>query len=150
MAKDKGLSIDSKELQEFLERAAAIGDPSVFRALTERAMEVGGAKAIQLINADPGFYPANRPQPSGYVRTGTLGKSVTWEVQQTGREGWALVIGSNVDYAPFVIGGEDLQAWMHIGWWTPLEGMIVEGLDEILTVVTDEYGEALDAYLEAF
>ena len=68
-------------------------------------------------------YPPARPD-SSYIRTGTLGRSIglggkaeIYEVNRIGA-GYEARLGTNLSYAPYVIGPND-QATQHKGrWWT--------------------------------
>lgn len=63
-----------------------------------------------------------------YKRTGTLGKSITTQVKKAGRGKVRISIGSDRDYAPYVIGDDQEQSHYHRGNWTP----IVEDVDAAL------------------
>lgn len=101
---------------------------TVARLQTQLGPELERAtlKAVTYVQGEVPDYP---PPPPGstYVRTGTLGRSVTSlagrapgalsRVEATG--GRAVgIIGTNIRYAQYVI-DEERQAWMHEGrWWT--------------------------------
>lgn len=105
-------------------------------------------------------YPAqgSRP-PTDYVRTGTLGR--TLGVSENGtRMGQPSIyevkpmsggmiegeFGTNLDYAPYVI-GENEQAWMHVPyWWTIMDvaKRALEGITRLWEITAEELAEYLD------
>lgn len=81
-------------------------------------------QAITYVHSQVPGYPAP-PATSTYRRTGTLGRSVTSfsatgalsRVESVG-SGVVGYVGTNIDYAGYVI-DEERQAYMHRGrWWT--------------------------------
>ena len=101
--KEKGMD----ELSDKLKRQAAGFDGFMTQTMT---------KAVLYVHSQVPAYPAP-PPASTYTRTGTLGRSITTEVRGLGSE-TVGIIGTNIEYAPWVI-SEDQQAWMHVGrWWT--------------------------------
>lgn len=69
-----------------------------------------------------------------YKRTGTLGKSLLYEVKVFARAGYVtVVIGSNLGYAPFVL-DKAQQAEYHKGTWTPIQ----DDLDNNRTIIEAE------------
>lgn len=70
-------------------------------------------------------YPPARPN-SSYVRTGTLGRSIglggradIYEVRPLGGAGFEATLGTNLEYAPPVIGdGTQTGFFKSRGWWT--------------------------------
>ena len=107
----------------------------VVKKLDPKTMEVYLANALKggsaLIQADIKQYPAP-PSDSTYKRTGTLGKSWTRKLER----GWAssgrmaIVIGSNVKYAPYVQHA-DAQAWMHKGRWQTAQQVAKDKTQEV-------------------
>lgn len=101
--------------------------PQEFSQSVRATME---ATLYALWGAVPAYPP--KPQTSDYIRTGTLGRSLgsseaggisggtpeIYEVSQ-GTTYTAGEFGTNLEYAPYVI-GDDEQQWYHAahGWWT--------------------------------
>lgn len=89
----------------------------------EREMEKTMKQSLAHVQGSVPPYPAASPD-SSYVRTGTLGRSIglggraeIYEVKKIGG-GYEARLGTNLSYAPYVIGPED-QAAQHKGrWWT--------------------------------
>lgn len=76
------------------------------------------------------------PAGSGYVRTGTLGREISTDVRVLGSE-IVGVIGSPTVYSPYVISdvevdGRGPQAWMHVGRWWTLQGVVEKAKDGII------------------
>jgi hypothetical protein len=65
----------------------------------------------------------------GYVRTGTLVKSLTYEVRQSGQV-TDVIYGTNRDYAVYVI-DRDRQAAYHKGNWKTLQAFAIEGTAQV-------------------
>lgn len=104
-----------------------------------------------LLEAVPG-YPSP-PADSEYIRTGTLGRSLTangpeniFEVQENGGyvEG---SFGTNLEYAPYVIGDPDTQQAGHMRhWWTLPVTVLNRAMSKIeqgFQVLADELAEFL-------
>lgn len=90
-----------------------------------REMEKTTRKAVMYVHGKVPAYPS--PKPS-YSQTGNLGRSINTKVKTMGSnvEG---TIGSTMSYAPWVIsdeaaGGAGPQAWMHVGRWYTLQGVV--------------------------
>lgn len=81
-----------------------------------------------------------------YVRTGLLGRSLN---SVSYFEGNTLVVkwGTNVIYAPYVIGDENEQALIHQNYWTPLKKDIETNLPKLTAFAESEFGNALSAYI---
>ena len=73
------------------------------------------------------------PPGSTYRRTGTLGKSWTQKVTG-GRGGWLAVIGSFLNYAPYV---QDAgrQAAVHRGRWQTIQSVAETKREEVVRFV---------------
>lgn len=128
-------------LSEVVARLERRGDlaPGVMRQATERAV-------LYVHGRVPPYPPP--PPDSRYVRTGTLGRSITTEVRDVG-SATVGVIGTAVVYAPWVIsakevGGRGPQAWMHRGRWWTLHEVVERARDGIVRI----YQDALRAWLK--
>lgn len=69
-----------------------------------------------------------------YVRTGTLGKSITYDVQVQGTKG-QVTVGTRIAYAPGVIGSRSQQFPYHRDHWWQLEN-VVEGMADKIASIT--------------
>lgn len=107
----------------------------------QQAVLPGMKRGFYLLHQHLPPYPAP-PASSSYVRTGKLGQSITEEVVADAG-GVTGVIGSNVPYAPYVIGGGDEQAWMHQGRWWQLPAVVEKDLDAI----AEEIVRSIENYL---
>lgn len=103
-------------------------------------METAMRKAMLYLHGKVPKYPEPPPK-SSYRRTGTLGRSITTRVE---REGGTVVgfIGTNVEYAQYVI-DKDNQAWMHKGRWWTLQGVVNDNKDGVIKILEDAIREAL-------
>ena len=89
-------------------------------------------------------YPPKRPGQT-YIRrmAAGLGGSITTEVRGLGIESIGI-IGTKIEYAPWVISEEKLpdgrgpQAWMHVGRWWTLQG-VVEKAQEKVTEIYEKW-----------
>lgn len=91
-----------------------------------------------------GQVPAYPPAPEGsdYVRTGTLGRTVTTMGAASGEALSRVetiggrptgVIGTALEYAPYVI-DENQQAWMHAGRWWTLQDVVRRSRDGVVRI----------------
>lgn len=117
---ESSISIDQASIDWFKKKFGK----GVFQQVMARGMERG---MLRLWSMVPEYPPA--PELSSYKRTGTLGKSINVRTDVRGMSVRG-VIGTNVTvktdssgYAQYVIGRED-QAWMHVGRWWTLEGVV--------------------------
>lgn len=100
------------------------------------------------------------PQDSTYRRTGTLGRSLgssqgggasggepsIYRVRQLGEGNYEGVFGTNLDYAPYVI-GDTTQAEVHQGrWWTMQT--ITQRAAEKINHLWQKAGDLLAKFLE--
>ncbi len=76
-----------------------------------------------------------------YRRTGTLGKSITSRVRRTANAVF-IDVGTNVPYAPLVI-GKERQAAYHRGNWTPLQ----DDIENNIAPIRDTIVKSLVDYL---
>jgi len=102
-------------------------------------------------------YP-QRPQDSSYRRTGTLGRTLgssinggrigsepeIYTVQQLG-SGYEGRFGTNLEYAPYVI-GDGTQSRYHYMWWTM--STIAQRATAKITRLWNKLGEKMVAFLE--
>lgn len=123
--------------EEYLDRLAKAFTPAEF----QNAVLPGMKRGFYMVHQHLPPYPAP-PANSSYVRTGKLGQSITEDVYADGA-GVTGVIGSNIPYAPYVIGGDDEQAWMHQGRWWQLPEIVEKDLD----LVADEIARGIEAYI---
>ena len=79
-------------------------------------------KATLYVHSQVPGYPSP-PPASRYVRTGTLGRSITTKVTSLSGNEVAGFIGTNTPYAPYVI-DEKRQARTHRGRWWTLQGVV--------------------------
>ena len=122
---------------EYLDMLAKALSPAEFA----RAVLPGMQRGFYMLHQHVPPYPAPPPE-SSYVRTGKLGQSINTDVYTAGNEVIG-VIGSNISYAPYVIGSDDEQAWMHEGRWWQMVNVVEQDLD----LITDEIVRALENYL---
>lgn len=80
-------------------------------------------------------------------RTGRLGASMTHEVTIT-LTGVTISTGTNVPYAPYVIGDEGEQSHYHQGTWEPLQRKIDDHADEVVAVFSSTLMNYLRGYLK--
>lgn len=100
--------------------------PAQFSNAMRKFME----RALLLIWESVPPYPVQLPTSSGYVRTNTLGRSIgagggekpdIYEVKQQGADYFTARFGTNLEYAPYVIGDADTQQTGEMkrrNWWT--------------------------------
>lgn len=104
------------------------------------AMRVPMGKAMRYIHSQvPGYPPP--PSNSTYVRTGTLGRSITTKVETLGGDTVGK-IGTNVIYAPYVI-SEKRQAWMHRGRWWTLQKVVRDEMGAVVNIFSQWVADLL-------
>lgn len=123
--------------EAFLDHLAKVFTPDAFA----RAVLPGLQRGFYMVHQHVPPYPAP-PVNSTYIRTGKLGQSITTDVYAAGAE-VVGIIGSNIPYAPYVIGTDDEQAWMHEGRWWQLADVV----EKDLGMITDEIARSIEAYL---
>ena len=115
--------IEIRGLDEIIKRMKAYP-----QKLTDSVRVTMTAALLALWENVPPYAP--EPEDSTYVRTGTLGRTLgsgmeggqagqpdVFYVREMGSE-WEAHFGTNLEYAPYVI-GDDTQAAVHQGrWWT--------------------------------
>lgn len=128
---------------------------TLMRAFPQKLKQIGKIGMEASLNALWENVPAypQASEDSSYRRTGTLGRTLgsspsggqaggkpdIFEVKQQGMSGFVEGrFGTNLDYAPYVIGpteteGEkgERQAWMHKGKWWQLEDVVPKSKDKI-------------------
>lgn len=104
-------------------------------------------------------YP-NKPEDSNYDRTGTLGRTLgsgegggqsalnptIYEVREMGEANYEGHFGTDLNYAPSVIGDED-QAWMHRGRWWQMHD-IREKAQERIEKIFQMLGDKVKSFIE--
>jgi hypothetical protein len=121
-------SIDLHELEEVGRRLGRAGKTISDELYT--TMD----KAMQYIHSKVPPYPAPPPM-SRYTRTGSLGRSITTKVEMVGSHDVIGKIGSNIVYAPFVIGHEK-QASVHKGRWYTLFDVVDKSMPRVRWIFT--------------
>lgn len=145
--------IEVKGLTELIQRM------SDYPRQLKEAMKVAvDATLLALWGAVPP-YPAP-PQGSKYVRTGTLGRSLgsgdgggasgghpsIFTEKNLGNANFEARFGTNLEYAPYVI-GDNTQAWMHQGrWWVmaDIATAAAQKISEIFNALADRLVEFLE------
>lgn len=109
-------------------------------------LEVATRKAVAYVHSTVPAYPPPPPQ-STYRRTGTLGREIGTEVRPMGSKIIGL-IGTNTVYAPWVISDEKVgsrgpQAWMHVGRWWTLQGVVHKAWGSVVKIYRDHFLKAI-------
>lgn len=109
---------------------------SLAKGMAGALKEASGEAALYAHSQVPPYPTA--PTGSTYRRTGTLGRSITTDVRTLGSK-YVGVIGTATVYAPWVIsekpvGSRGPQAWMHVGRWWTLHGVVRGAHDEIMRI----------------
>ncbi len=131
------VAIDGAGLQDLIDKL----EPRAIRA----PLRSGMYRGLLIIHGRLPPYPPAPPN-STYIRTGTLGRSISERVQDT-EDGIVGLIGTNVTrqssssgYAEYVIGGPAEQAWMHEGrWW-----QLPDEVEKNVGVVAEQLEQALE------
>jgi hypothetical protein len=119
------MNIEVRNLNETLSRYQAY--PQKMRAALSALMEAILLKIWELV---PSYPPP--PEGSSYRRTGTLGRSLgvsesgakvgtpdIYETREMGSGLYQARFGSNLEYAPYVIGDPATEQALHMRhWWT--------------------------------
>ena len=144
-------SIEVNGLSEVITRMQAY--PDRLKAVLTATMD---AAMLVLWESVPP-YPAP-PANSSYDRTGTLGRSLgssegggtggghpsIYEIKELG-SGYEGHFGTNLDYAPYVIGDDDQSAFMY-HWWQ-MKDVAAAASDKINRIFAD-MGSQLKSFLE--
>lgn len=140
-------------LKELIQRMSA------FPATLAAKLAVTMSAALNVLWEKVPPYPPP-PQDSSYRRTGTLGRSLgssegggvsggepsIYTVRKLGGGNMEGKFGTNLEYAPYVI-GEDSQSQAHVGrWWTIRT--VAELAKEKIGQVFEKLGNDLAAFLE--
>lgn len=81
-----------------------------------------------------------------YKRTGVLGGSITSVAAQIAPLSWIATIGTNIEYAPYVVGlptDDPGQAWFHQGYWEPMATSLSNHINDIIKVLEAELARRL-------
>lgn len=144
-------SIEVHGLTEVITRMQAY--PDKLKAVLSATMD---AAMLILWESVPPYPPP--PPNSSYDRTGTLGRTLgssegggtgsghpsIYEVRQLG-SGYEGHFGTNLEYAPYVIGDDDQSAFMY-HWWQMKD--VASAASEKITRVFDDMTAQLKAFLE--
>lgn len=143
--------VEIRGMQEIQDKMAAF--PEKLNAVNQSGMQ---ASLLVLQENAPPYPPP--PQDSTYRRTGSLGrtlgssmsggKSGTPDIFVTKKLGNGIEgrFGTNLNYAPYVI-GDDTQAAVHAGrWWTMKD--IAEKSQEKILKIWDGIADKLAAWLD--
>lgn len=153
--------VEYRGLDEILARMRAF--PQTLKKISKIGMEA----SLNTLWENVPSYPAP-PEDSTYQRTGTLGRTLgssdaggnaggkpsIFEVKQQGPSGFVEGrFGTNLDYAPYVIGPAEgakgeRQAWMHKDRWWHLTDIIPKAQPKI-TAIWDGIAQKLAAFLDA-
>lgn len=158
------LQVDNSQIQGLYARLLRLGDEK-FDAVIELLAQTAGAAAEQYEIIYP---PQREPMPekprfskktgkqlkprkrTRYKRTGVLGGSLTSNAEREALGVWIAKVGTNVTYAPYVVGMPDDdpgQAWFHQNYWTPLLTELTAHLPEITEVVRERLETLVKALL---
>jgi hypothetical protein len=143
--------IEIRGLDELMQRMRQF--PQKLNASIKTTMQ---AALLTLWENVPPYPPP--PDDSTYVRTGTLGRTLgsaegggkgsgqpdVYEVRELGAA-WEGRFGTNLEYAPYVI-GDDTQA-KHMGHWWKIS-VIKERAEEKINRLFEILGEKLAEFLE--
>lgn len=144
--------IEVRGLDELIQRMQAYPEQ------LHKGMQVTMDAALLTVWENVPPYPPP-PDESTYDRTGTLGRTLgsgegggksggqpdVYEVRQMG-SAYEGHFGTNLEYAPYVIGDGDLQAWMHYRWWQMKT--VAEKATAKITSLFNTLGEKMAKFLE--
>ena len=130
-------TIETKGLDELIERM------KMFPSKLKQIAEIGMQATLLVLWENVPPYP-RPPEDSSYRRTGTLGRTLgssetggkagsapqTYQVRKMGSGLVEGRFGTNLGYAPYVI-GDDTQAWMHKGRWWQMKNILAAAQDKI-------------------
>ena len=120
-----------------------MGIPELQRKLGQNWTQVLHApmqKSVLLVQRDMADYPSQRPG-SSYVRTGTLGRTWTTEVTETGN-GVQGKVGNRTEYAPLVQ-SERFQRPIFRGQWQTDDAVLERDMPRIERFFQDAVDGAL-------
>lgn len=147
------LAVDSSQIQSEIAALRGMVDDELFNTIIGELTKLAGVSAEQYEI----FYPPQRePLPEKpryskktgkqlkprkrkrYKRTGVLGGSLTSDAEQEALGAWIAFVGTNVEYAPYVVGmptDDPGQAWFHQNYWNPLETQLTQHLPDIIAII---------------
>ena len=144
-------SVEIRGLTEIIQRMSAY--PEKLR----KVMKTGMDASLAILHESVPPYP-EPPADSTYRRTGTLGRSIgvsfegseigkpsIYETKQVG-SGYEGRFGTNLEYAPYVI-GDGTQAQVHSGRWWTLK-TVAEKAKAKLTKLWNGIGAQMARFLE--
>lgn len=146
-------SIEVKGLDELIARMNAFPDK------LKDAVQIAISSSLLALWGSVPPYPAP-PEGSTYRRTGTLGRTLgssegggqsgdhptIYQVKSLGSGNYEGHFGTNLEYAPYVI-GDNTQAWMHKGrWWVMAD--VARAAGDKITQVFSTLAEQLRIFLE--
>jgi hypothetical protein len=136
-----------------------IGKMTAYPQELVKTMAVGMSASLNIFWENVPPYPAARPE-STYDRTGTLGKSLgsdqsggatgnpsIYSIKQLGGGNFEGTFGTNLEYAPYVI-GDTTQAEVHKGRWWQMQTIAAKSTDKI-TQLWNSIGEKLAKFLDS-
>lgn len=147
--------VNTPQIDTLITQLRALGDDDLDAMLGDIARLVG----VKLEEISGVYPPQPEPRPpkkryskrtgrelkvkprKRYKRTGVLGGSLTSEPRKIGALAWLAVLGTNIDYAPYVWGlpdDEPGQAWFHQGIWTPLAVDVRNNIELIRQFIISE------------
>jgi hypothetical protein len=118
-----------KKLEKFYIRTEAFGRPT--RPYKSKFKSSKQAYYVVKILGEKGKIP--------YSRSGTLGKSITGKVVEVTPSSVVVAIGTNLKYAPYVIGDDGAQSNYHKGTWQTLSEDMKKGAAKIAKVAQSAY-----------
>ena len=135
-----------------------IASMTAYPAELVKTMSVGMSASLNIFWENVPPYPPARPE-STYDRTGTLGKSLgsdqqggatgqpsVYRIHQLGGGNFEGTFGTNLDYAPYVI-GDTTQAEVHKGVWWQMQNVAARSTEKI-TRLWNDIGEKLAKFLD--
>lgn len=144
-------SIEIRGLNELLARMSAYPQELI------KTVAVGMSASLNILWENVPPYPSP-PQDSRYRRTGTLGRSLgsdqsggaagspsVYSIRQLGQGNFEGTFGTNLEYAPYVI-GDTMQAAQNSHWWRMRN--IAEKAAGKINALWDSVAEKLAAFLE--
>lgn len=158
------MKVNTPAIEYAIQQLRALGDDKVNQMIGELTA-LAGVTAEQYLVIYPPLRPPRPPKPryskktgkelkprkrKPYKRTGNLGASITSTAAQLAPLHWIATVGTNIEYAPYVVGMPDDdpgQAWFHQGYWEPIEISLTAHINDIITVLQNELGRRL---VEAF
>jgi hypothetical protein len=140
MAKD--IQFEIKGLDKLERKFAKLGRdfPGAMRDMAKEGALFVHSKVPPAPSARPG---------SRYIRTNKLLQTLTAKDKKISRNEYAGVIGSSIEYAPYVISDtkglnqKGPQAWFHKGVWKVIQDVIRENKRGILDIYRERIAQLL-------